>query len=135
QSGTPNPLTGDPAEVPADTYTYLALCTALASFDGERPPLAAHLWSKGAAVPVDITFDGKEKIDALGGKGSALRVRLGPKPGAGGEATYWFTESEPHTVLQYRGPGDFLTAQNEPAPNVLLRATASSEQVRSMLRN
>jgi len=135
QSGAPNPLTGEPAQVPADTYTYLALCTALSSFDAERPPVAAHLWSKGAAVPIDIVFDGKEKLDVLGSQTPSLRVRLTPKNTRGGEALYWFAEAEPHALLQYRGPGDFLTAQNETAPNVLLRATASSEQVREIFRN
>jgi len=135
QSGAPNPLTGEPAQVPEDTYTYLALCTALSSFDSERPPFAAHLWSKGAAVPVDIAFDGKETIDVLGAKTPALRIRLTPKNAKGGEAFYWFAAADPHALLQYRGPGDFLTAQNETAPNVLLRATASSEQIRQIFKN
>jgi hypothetical protein len=132
QSGTPNPLTGEPAQVPADTYTYLALCTVLASFDADRPPIAAHLWSKGAAVAVDISFDGKEKLDALGTQLAALRVRIKPKSGDG-DALYWFAEALPHTLLQYRGPADFLTGEREAVPNVVLRATASSEQVRRIL--
>ena len=86
-------------------------------------------------MPIDIVFDGKEKIDVLGGHVAALRVRLVPKNARGGEALYWFTEAAPHALLQYRGPGDFLAAQNETAPNVLLRATASSEQVRQIFSN
>ena len=135
QSGAPNPLTGNPAQVPADTYTYLALCTALSSFGSAQLPIAAHLFSKGSAIPVDIAFDGKETIEVLGSKVPALRVRLTPKGGRGGEALYWFGEAPPHTLIQYRGPGDFLTAKDEPAPNVLLRATASSEQVRQIFQN
>jgi hypothetical protein len=103
QSGPPNPLTGDPTEVPADTYTYLALCTALSSIEGTRLPLAVHLWWNGTAVPVEIVFDGKETLDALGEKLPALRLHLTPKRG-GAPAVYWFAEVAPHALLQYRGP-------------------------------
>ncbi len=134
QSGDPNPLTGDPTEVPADTYTYLALCTALSSIDGARPPLAVHLWWNGTAVPVEIVFDGKETLDALGEKLPALRLRLTPKSG-GAAAIFWFAEVAPHALLQYRGPGDFLIGRGDPVPTVMLRATASSEQVRRILHD
>ena len=79
QSGVPNPLTGVPAQVPADTYTYLALCTALASFGPDRPPLPAHLWLGDSAVPIEVTFDGKEMLDVLGTKVSTLRVGVRPR--------------------------------------------------------
>ena len=46
-----------------------------------------------------------------------------------------FTEAQPYTLLQYRGPGDFLAPAGEAAPEVLLRATASSEQVRKIFQN
>ena len=134
RSGVPNPLTGDPTDVPPDTYTYLAFCTALSSIEGERPPLAVHLWSNGTTVPVEIVFDGKEKLDVLGERVSSLRVRLTPKAG-GAAATYWFAEAAPHALLQYRGPGDFLIGKGDPVPNVLLRATASSEQIRRIFQN
>jgi hypothetical protein len=134
QSGEPNPLTGDPIEVPADTYTYLALCTALSSIEGARPPLPVHLWWNGAAALVEIAFDGKETLDALGEKLPALRVRLAPKTGAA-PAVYWFAEAAPHALVQYRGPGDFLIGQGDAVPTVLLRATASSEQVRRILHD
>lgn len=134
QSGAPNPLSGEPAQVPADTYSYLALCTALSSFAPDQPPLPAHLWSGSAAVAVDIVADGKELLDVLGTRIAALRVRIKPRGGNAGEALYWFSEQPPHPLLQYRGPGDFLTAGGEPVPIVLLRATASSEQVRSIFR-
>jgi hypothetical protein len=62
-----------------------------------------------------------------------LRVR--PKSGGSGEATYWFAEALPHALLQYRGPGDFVSAPGDPTPGVLLRATASSEQVRKIFQN
>jgi hypothetical protein len=134
QSGVPNPLTGVAEQVPADTYTYLALCTALASFGPDRPPLPAHLWSGNSAVPIDVTFDGKEMLDALGTRLSALRVVVRPR-GAAGQATYWFTETAPHTFVQYRGPGDFLAGKDDPATDVVLRATASSEQIRTLFHN
>ena len=134
QSGVPNPLTGVPAQVPADTYTYLALCTALASFGPDRPPLPAHLWLGDSAVPIEVTFDGKEVLEVLGTKVSALRVGVRPRDGAG-QATYWFTETAPHTFVQYRGPGDFLAGKDDAAANVVLRATASSEQIRTLFRN
>jgi hypothetical protein len=134
QSGAPNPLAGESASVPADTYTYLALCTALSSFAANRAPLPFHLWERDAAVAVDVTFDGKETIEVLGTRAAALRIHVRPKSG-GPLATYWFTEAAPNTLLQYRGPGDFLAAQGEPPPDVLLRATASSEQVRSIFHN
>jgi hypothetical protein len=134
QSGVPNPLSGEPTEVPPDTYTYLALCTALSGFGADRPPVSVHLWQQGGAVPGDVAFDGKETIEVLGTRLAALRVRVRPK-NASGSATYWFTEAQPHTLLQYRGPGDFLAPQGETAPDVLLRATASSEQVRKIFRN
>jgi hypothetical protein len=133
QSGQPNPLTGDPIEVPADTYTYLALCTALSGLGGARPPLALHLWSNGAATPVEIVFDGKETLDVLGERLPALRIRLASKSGA--PAVYWFAEADPHALLQYRGPGDFLIGQGDPVPTVLLRATASSEQIRRIFHD
>jgi len=135
QSGVPNPLSGEPAQVPADTYTYLALCTALASFDGERAPLPLHVWQKNAAVPVEVVFDGKDLAEALGTRVPALRLRVRPKGGGGAQATYWFTASAPHLLLQYKGPGDFLAGQGEAAPEVMLRATASSEQVRKIFKN
>jgi len=134
ESGVPNPLTGVPARVPADTYTYLALCTALASFGPERASLPAHLWFANAAVPIDVTFDGKETIDALGTRVAALRIAVRPRDAAA-QATYWFTESSPHIFVQYRGPGDFLAGKDDPATDVVLRATASSEQVRTLFRN
>lgn len=134
QSGAPNPLNGEPAQVPADTYSYLALCTALSSFRSEHPPLPAHLWSGDAAVAIDIVPDGKDTLDVLGTRTEALRVRIKPREGNSGEALYWFAEKPPHALLQYRGPGDFLTARGEPVSTVLLRATASSEQVRSIFR-
>jgi hypothetical protein len=134
ESGVPNPLTGVPARVPADTYTYLALCTALASFGPERPPLPAHLWFGNSAVPIDVTFDGKETLDVLGTRVAALRVVVRPRAAAG-QATYWFTETSPHIFVQYRGPGDFLAGKDDPATDVVLRATASSEQIRTLFRN
>jgi hypothetical protein len=134
QSGVPNPLTGVSAQVPADTYTYLALCTALASFGPDRQPLPAHLWLGDSAVPIEVAFDGKEVLDVLGTKVSTLRVGVRPRAGAG-RATYWFTETAPHTFVQYRGPGDFLAGKDEAAADVMLRATASSEQVRTLFRN
>ena len=135
QSGAPNRLTGEPVDVPADTYTYLGLCSALASFDGDRPPLTAHLWVRDRAVAVDIAFDGKETIDVLGSRTPALRVRIRPKDGKTGEALYWLAEAPPHTVVQYRGPVDLLTGEGEATPLVLLRATASSEQVRGLFKD
>jgi hypothetical protein len=134
ESGTPNPLTGVPAQVPADTYTYLALCTALAGFGPEKAPLPAHLWSGSSAVPVEVTFDGKETLDVLGTRMATLRVVVRPRSAAG-QATYWFTEMSPHTFVQYRGPSDFLAGKDDPATDVVLRATASSEQVRMLFRN
>lgn len=135
QSGAPNPLNGDSVQVPADTYSYLALCTALSSFDAKTPPVPLHVWFRDAALPVEPAVEGIEKIDVLGAQTPALRIRLKPRDGKGPEAVYWFGEQLPHALLQYRGPGDFLTASGEAAPNVVLRATASSEQVRSILRN
>jgi hypothetical protein len=134
QSGAPNPLNGEPAQVPADTYTYLALCTALSGFGSDHATLPVHLWRGNAVVASDVQFDGKETMDVLGTRVAALRVRVQPK-NASGAATYWFTEAEPHALLQYRGPGDFLAPPGESAPEVLLRATASSEQVRKIFRN
>jgi hypothetical protein len=134
QSGAPNPLTGEPASVPADTYTYLALCTALSSFAADRSPLPFHLWDHDGAVPVDVALEGKETIEALGTRATAFRIRVRPKSG-GPLATYWFTEAAPHTVLQYRGPGDFVVPRGATPPDVLLRATASSEQVRTILHD
>jgi len=134
ESGVPNPLTGVPAQVPADTYTYLALCTALASFGPERPPVPAHLWFANSTVPIDVTFDGKETLDVLGTRVATLRVAVRPRAAAG-QATYWFTETLPHTFVQYRGPGDFLAGKDDPAPDVVLRATASSEQIRTLFHN
>ena len=134
QSGVPNPLSGESAEVPADTYTYLALCTALSGFGADRAPLPVHLWQHEGAVAGDVAFDGKETIDVLGTRMPTLRLRVRAKD-ASGSATYWFAEAQPHTLLQYRGPGDFLAARGEAAPEVLLRATASSEQVRSIFHN
>jgi hypothetical protein len=134
QSGVPNPLSGEPATVPPDTYTYLALCTALSGFGADRAPLPVHLWQQGGAVQGEVAFDGKESIEVLGTRVAALRVRVRPK-NASGSATYWFTEAQPYTLLQYRGPGDFLAPAGEAAPEVLLRATASSEQVRKIFQN
>jgi len=134
QSGAPNPLNGETAQVPADTYTYLALCTALSGFGSDHAPLPVHLWRGDAAVAGDVQFDGKETIEVLGTRVAAWRVRVQPK-GAGGGATYWFTEAEPHALLQYRGPADFLAPQGDGGTEVLLRATASSEQVRKIFRN
>ena len=135
QSGVPNPLTGEPAQVPADTYTYLALCTALSSFSADHPPLPLHVWLRNSAVPVEVGFDGKETLEVLGTRVPALRLRVRPKSGSAGEATYWFAEAPPHALLQYRGPGDFVAAPGDTAPGVLLRATASSEQVRKIFKN
>jgi hypothetical protein len=135
QSGTSNPLTGEPAQVPADTYTYLALCTALSSFSAEHPPLALHVWLRNSAVPVEVAFDGKETLEALGTRVPALRLRVRPKSGNSGDATYWFAAAPPHALLQYRGPGDFVVAPGDTTPGVLLRATASSEQVRKIFQN
>lgn len=135
QSGAANPLNGDPVQVPADTYSYLALCTALSSFDGATPPVPLHVWFRDGALPVESAVEGTETIDVLGARTPAIRIRLKPRDGKGPQAVYWFAEQLPHALLQYRGPGDFLTASGEAAPNVVLRATASSEQVRSILRN
>jgi len=134
QSGAANPLSGEPAQVPADTYTYLALCTALSGFDGDRPPLPVHLWFHDSAVAANIVFDGKEELAVLGTHVAALRVRVEPTDGKLGEAIYWLAQAPPHALLQYRGPGDFLTGKADGAPDVLLRATASSEQVRTIFR-
>ena len=134
QSGGSNPLTGEPAQVPADTYTYLALCTALSSFTADHPPVPIHVWLRNAAVPVEVAFDGKETLEVLGTRVPALRLRVRPKSGTAGDATYWFAEALPHAVLQYRGPGDFMAPPGDAAPGVLLRATASSEQVRRIFR-
>lgn len=133
QSGGANPLRGEPSEVPPDTYTRLALCTALSSFGAERPPLSAHLWIGNSVTPVEIGFDGKETLEALGTRVPTVRVRVRPKNG-GGEAIYWLAEAEPHMLLQYRGPGDFLAEDASGGTRVLLRATASSEQVRKIFQ-
>ena len=136
QSGPPNPLSGEVVEVPADTYTYLALSTALAGFTADRAPLAVHLWVRdGEIADAEVAFDGKEKLDVLGTQVPALRVRVRPKTGAANEALYWFTEAAPHSLLQYRGPGGFLLESGDSAPVVVLRATASSEQVRKIFRD
>jgi hypothetical protein len=135
QSGSPNPLSGDAVQVPADTYSYLALCTALSSFAAKMPPIPLHVWFQNSPLPVDLVFDGQEKLDVLGAATQSLRLRIKPHGGKGPEAVYWFGDQPPHVLLQYRGPGDFLTAAGESAPNVVLRATASSEQVRSIFRN
>jgi hypothetical protein len=135
QSGAPNPLTGEPWRVPADTYTYLAFCTALSSFKADRPSLPVHVWLRNAAVPMKVVVDGKETLEALGTRVPALRLRLRPKSGSDGEATYWFAEAPPHALVQYRGPGDFVAAPGDSIPGVLLRATASSEQVRKIFPN
>src|SRR6266542_1827386 len=135
QSGAPNPLTGEPTQVPADTYTYLALCTALSSFTADHPPLTVHVWLRNSAVPAEISFDGKETLDVLGTRVPALRLRVRQKSASSGDAIYWFAEALPHARLQYRGPGDFVTAPGDTTPSVLLRATASSEQVRKIFPN
>ncbi len=135
QSGDPNPLNGDVVQVPRDTYSFLALFTALSSFGPQAPPAPLHVWFDDAPVAADLVVDGAEKLDVLGAETSALRIRLKAHEGKGPEATYWFGEQPPHALLQYRGPGDFLTAQGETVPNVMLRATASSEQVRALLKN
>lgn len=136
QSGPPNPLTGDPVQVPADTYTYLALSTALSGFSADRAPLLVHLWVRdGEITAADIAFDGKEKLEVLGTQIPALRIRVRAKSATGNEAFYWFAEAEPHTLLQYRGPGGFLLEKGDSSPVVLLRATASSEQVRKIFRD
>ena len=135
QAGAANPLSGDPVQVPADTYSYLALCTALASFERATPPVPLHVWFQGSLLPVDLVFEGSEKLDVLGAATGSVRIRIKPRGGKGPEAIYWFGDQPPHLLLQYRGPGDFLTAEGEAAPSVVLRATASSEQVRSIFRN
>jgi hypothetical protein len=135
QSGAPNPLTGEAVQVPADTYTYLALCTALSSFGAGRSPLSLHLWLGDGTVATEVAFDGEEEIAALGTHVRALRLRVEPAGGKSRQALYWIAEASPHLLLQYRGPGDFLTGKSETAPQVLLRATASSEQVRTIFRD
>jgi hypothetical protein len=135
QSGAANPLSGEPAPVPPDTYTHLALCTALSSFASERPPLPVHLWFRSTALAAKIVFDGKEELAVLGTHVAALRLRIEPTDGKAAEAVYWLAEAPPHALLQYRGPGDFLTGKADGAPPVLLRATASSEQVRMIFRD
>jgi len=134
QSGAANPLNGEPAVVPPDTYTHLALCTALSSFASDQPPLPVHLWFHDSVLAARILFDGKEELAALGTHVATLRVRLETTDVQAGEAIYWFAEAPPHALLQYRGPGDFLTGKSDGAPRVLLRATASSEQVRTIFR-
>jgi hypothetical protein len=134
QSGAPNPLTGEPVAVPPDTYTHLALGTALSGFSSDRAPLPVHLWVRDGEVAVaEVGFNGKEKLEVLGTQIPALRIRVRPKSGNGAEALYWFSEAAPHTLLQYRGPGGFLLEGGDSAPIVVLRATASSEQVRKIL--
>lgn len=135
RSGAPNPLSGEGAEVPADTYTHLALCTALSSFDAGRSPLSLHLWAGDGAVPAKVVFDGEEELGALGTRVRARRIRVEPTRGRSGRALYWIAAAKPHSLLQYRGPGDFLTGAATEVPQVLLRATASSEQVRTIFRD
>jgi hypothetical protein len=135
QSGAPNPLTGELVVVPADTYTYLALSTALSGFPSDRAPLPVHLWVRDGEVAVaEVAFDGKEKLEVLGTQMPALRIRVRPKGTEGAEALYWFAEAPPHPLLQYRGPGAFLLESGDSAPTIVLRATASSEQVRKIFR-
>ncbi len=132
ESGAPNPLNGDPAAVPADTYTYLAFTTALSSAASEKSGLSAHLWlHPGEAPRAEIELEAKEKISALGTRVAARRIRVSPESG-GAEAFYWLSDAPPHFLLQYKGPGDFLIEDGQSAPTVLLRATASSEQIRKI---
>lgn len=130
--GSPNPLTGRVTDVPADTYTYLALSTALRGLAKEPKPSTVHLWrGEEGAGPAEIVLEGQETLAVFGAKVPSLRFRVNPR-GGGGEALYWFREVAPHSFLQYRGPADFLPVPKAGAPEVLLRATSSSEQTQEV---
>lgn len=132
-SGTANPLTGRLSPVPADTYSYLGLFTALGGIAARPAPAKAHLWvGEREVVAVDIVPDGAEELQLLGTKVKARRLRVAPRTGNASPAVYWFAETAPHSFLQYRGPGDFLTENGSGTPPILLRATSSSEQVKQL---
>lgn len=127
-SGSPNPLSGKRVSVPDDTYTWLSLTAGLADPSLDGAPWRAHLWSGGKARPVEIRLEGREALSVLGTEKMARRI-VARIAGAKDAAEYWLGDEPPHLLLQYRGPADFLI---EAAPVVMLRATASSEQVRDL---
>ncbi|MGH7857733.1 MAG: hypothetical protein ACREQY_10425 [Candidatus Binatia bacterium] len=128
--GPTNPLKGLPNQVPTDTYTYLSLFSALGGLATGKDPLRAHIWTAGAgAVAVEIVPDGVEELSVLGTRVKSRRLRVRAAEARGAEALYWLAHEPPHSFLQYRGPGDFLTDAPGEAEPVLLRATSSSEQV------
>jgi hypothetical protein len=131
QSGVPNPLNGRSRRVPVDTYTYLGLAAALRGTVGEPRPFGIHLvlmTDAGEPRAARVTPDGDEELSLFGTKVATRRFRVAVGGDRGGEARYWFGAAPPHPWLQYRGPADFLPTASDRAPEVILRATSSSEQ-------
>jgi hypothetical protein len=135
QSGQPNPLNGRSTSVPADTYTYLGLAAALRGTVGEPRPFGIHLIlmaDAGGARAARITPEGDEELSLFGTKVATRRFRVALGEHREGEAHYWFGASPPYPWLQYRGPADFLPTASDRAPEVILRATSSSEQTQRL---
>ena len=128
------PLQGRGVTVPPDTYTWLALFTALGGVVTTAEPITAHLWrEEGGAVAVRIRPDGAEDLELFGTRVPSRRIAVetGKSPAGG---TYWLSAAPPHHFLQYRGPADLVAAASD-SPPVLVRATSSSEQVRQVFED
>lgn len=133
-SGGSNPMSGTALAVPADTYTYLGLTTALAAVVDAPAPVTTHLWiADGRVVPATIVSEGHDELGVLGTRVPSRRVRV--KPAGGEEALYWFTEESPHSFLQYRGPGGLFTETAERSAAIVVRVTSSSAQVEKIFRD
>ncbi len=131
-SGKTNPLGGRMISVPADTYSLLGLCAVLGGVLNGREPLRANLWlNERETLPVEIASEAQEELATLGTRVASSRIRVKPLSGASWVALYWFTESAPHTFLQYRGPGEILLDSGGQI-SLLLRTTSSSEQVQKL---
>ena len=132
-TGTPNPMRNEQSrvlKVPVDSYSYLALSFALRGLAAAPKSIDATLWhGEELTEKVQIVAAGTEELSLLGTKIPSVKLEVRGGADGAAEASYWYAASAPHTLLQYVGPADFVTAEAQ-TPRILMRATSSSDQRR-----